>query len=86
VGIEFFEHDHGQKNVVLFKSEQAAWIMQQHIGIQHKKLGGFLDVPGPGFCSGWWHRPDHWRWQCGISQRQQIFAAQCRRCFNGRWV
>ena len=40
VAIELFKHDHGQEDVVLFEPEQAHGIVHQHIGVQHKQLGG----------------------------------------------
>jgi hypothetical protein len=38
VCIEFFEHDHGQEDVVLFETEQTGGVVQQHIGVEDKKF------------------------------------------------
>jgi hypothetical protein len=38
--VKLFEHDHGQENVVFFKSEKAHRVMHQHIGVEHKQFGG----------------------------------------------
>ena len=39
VGVQLFEHHHGQEDVVLFKAEDAGGVVQQHIGVQHKQAG-----------------------------------------------
>ena len=39
VPIEFFQNDHGQKNIVLFKSKQAHGVVHQHVGVEHKQFG-----------------------------------------------
>jgi hypothetical protein len=39
VAIKFFQNNHGKKNVMFLKPEQAHGVMQQHIGVQHKQFG-----------------------------------------------
>ena len=53
VTVEFFQHDHRQKDVVLFKPEQTHGVVHQHIGVEHEEFGragvfGFFE-------------PSHWR-------------------------
>lgn len=53
VAVEFLEHDHRQKNIMLFKTKQTHRIMQQHIGVEHKQLWrptvlGLADPVGAG--------------------------------------
>jgi len=40
VAVQFFQNDHGQKNVMLFKSEETHRVVHQHIGVKYKQLGG----------------------------------------------
>jgi len=39
VGIQFFQNDHGKKNVMFLEAEQAHGVMQQHVGIKYKQFG-----------------------------------------------
>ena len=43
VAIQLFQHDHGKKNVVFFKLEQADRIVQQHVGVQHEQAADAVD-------------------------------------------
>ena len=36
VPVQFFQHNHRQKNIVFLKAEQAHRVVQQHVGVQHK--------------------------------------------------
>ena len=38
MAVKLFEHDHGQEDVVFFKSEKAHRVMHQHIGVEHKQF------------------------------------------------
>jgi len=40
VGVEFLQRHHRHVDVVLLEAKQAQGVMHQHIGIQHKELGG----------------------------------------------
>ena len=37
VGVEFLDHHHGQKDVVLFEAENRRRIVHQHVGVQDKQ-------------------------------------------------
>jgi hypothetical protein len=36
--IQLFKRHHGEKDIVLFKSKERAWIVQQDIGVEHEKF------------------------------------------------
>ena len=40
VGVQLFEHDHGQENVVLFKAENCGRVVHQHIGVENEQSPG----------------------------------------------
>jgi len=42
VAVQFFQHDHGEVDVMFLKAEQAHGVVHQHVGVQHEKLGGTL--------------------------------------------
>ena len=35
--IEFFEHDHRQIDIVLFKAKDSSWVVYEHVGIEHEQ-------------------------------------------------
>ena len=39
VGVEFLDHHHGQKDVVLFEAENRRRIVHQHVGVQDEQFG-----------------------------------------------
>ena len=38
LAVQLFQHDHGQKHIMLFKVEQAHRVVHQDIGVEHKEL------------------------------------------------
>ena len=55
VAIELFKHDHRQKDVVLFKAEQAHGVVHQDVGVQHEQFCGSAQFTlfRCGGCAGW---------------------------------
>ncbi|MPN31904.1 hypothetical protein SDC9_179379 [bioreactor metagenome] len=52
--VQLLQHDHRQEDVVFLEAEQAGWVVQQHVGVQHKHLLGTGLAISAGFAPGGW--------------------------------